>query len=116
MFPEIFTYSPDNHRNTNICAVTARGQTLQAYARYAGNKGVIVVGNKSKITSITGESDDFVVTIPYNTMGLGEYSDFTLIDLMTDKIIASGKKSDLGSFTATVENQHIGVYLLEGKN
>jgi hypothetical protein len=114
MFPEIFTYSPDNHRNTNICTVAARGQTLQAYARFAGNKGIIVVGNKSKISSIT-ETNDFMVTVPFNAMDLGEYSDFTLIDLMKDKIIASGKKSELGSFTATVENQHIGVYLLKGK-
>ena len=112
MFPEIFTCSPDNHRNSNLCKVTAEGQPLQVYARYAGNKAVIVVGNNGRILSEPGELNRFTVSIPFDEMGLGAYKTFTLIDLMTGKEMASGSKSELNTFTATVEYQHIGVYLL----
>jgi len=112
MFPEIFTCSPDNHRNSNLCKVTAKGQSLQAYARYAGNKAVIVVGNNGRMLSEPGEPNRFTVSIPFDEMGLGAYKTFTLTDLMTGKEMASGSKSELNTFTATVEYQHIGVYLL----
>jgi hypothetical protein len=109
-YPEIFTYYPDNHRESNICKVAAENQPLQAYARYYGNKAVIIVGNndKSKLTS-------FNVKIPFGDMNLESYSEFTLIDLMSGEKIVSGARRDIETFTAEIKFRHIGVYLVEGK-
>ena len=42
-YPFIFEYYPDNHKETNICKVESDGGGLQAYARYANKKGILVV-------------------------------------------------------------------------
>lgn len=43
-YPEIFTFFPEDHRNANIEKVTS-DCPLQAYARYAGQRAVIVLPN-----------------------------------------------------------------------
>ena len=48
-YPEIFTYSPANHRETNICKVQAN-TPLQAYARYAEGKTVLILPNSTDET------------------------------------------------------------------
>ena len=108
-YPEIFEYFPDNHRNANICKVEAENQPLQVYARYRGNRGVIVVGSNNP------DCDSFRVTIPLREMRLGGYAEFTLTDLMTGELVASGSKTDVMSFAAQVAYTHIGVYLIEGR-
>ena len=46
VYRDIFDYYPLDHRTTNICAVeTDHEDTIQAYARYANNRGIIVVPN-----------------------------------------------------------------------
>ena len=109
-YPEIFTYFPENHKDSNICKADAGTRPLQAYARYAGNKGVIIVGNNGE-----PGSENFTITIPLDSMNLGAYAEFTLTDLMTGKQIASGTKSDVEMFNAEIEQSHIGVYLIEGR-
>jgi len=109
-YPEIFTYAPDNHRDSNICKVNAKNQPLQAYARYAGSKGVIVAGNNAE-----SDSGSFEITVPFGGMGLGAYTEFAVTDLMTGEKIAAGSKSDTGVFTAKVGYLYIGAYLIEGK-
>lgn len=47
--PEIFTYFPDNHRDANICKVQAN-TPLQAYARYAEGKTVLILPNSTDET------------------------------------------------------------------
>ena len=109
-YPEIFTYSPASHRDSNICKVNAKNQPLQAYARYAGNKGVIIIGNNDGSGPV-----NFEITFPFDDMGLGVYNEFAVTNLMTGEKTAAGSKSDTGVFTAKVEYLHIGVYLIEGK-
>jgi len=42
----VFEHFPNEHRSTNICKVSVDGALdLQAYARYADNTGILVVGN-----------------------------------------------------------------------
>jgi len=112
-YPEIFAYFPEDHRESNICKVSVEGQPLQAYARYAGNMGIIIVGNNDKSGS-RGE-ENFLVTVPFSEMGLDAYSDFTVTDLMGGNVVASGKKEKTGTFAAEVKFRHIGVYLIEGR-
>ena len=45
-YPEIFEYFPDNHRESNICKVDSNCN-LQAYARYADGKAILVLPNYS---------------------------------------------------------------------
>ena len=108
-YPEIFAYFPENHRDSNICKVDAKNQPLQAYARYAGNRGVIIVGNNEP------SLDSFEITVPLEAMNLGSFSEYVLADLMTGKQIASGTKSDVAKFAAKIDYRHIGAYLVEGK-
>ena len=108
-YPDIFEYWPNNHRNANICKVDAQGQSLQAYARYRGNRAVIVVGSNEP------GAGSFRVTVPLRETRLNRYTKFTLTDLMTGQVLAGGGKSDIETFTAQVEYTHIGVYLIEGE-
>ena len=108
-YPEIFTYWPFNHRFSNICKVQAQGQPLQAYARYRGNKAIIVVGNNAP------DATSFRVTVPLCETKLDKYKQFTLTDLMTGEVLASGGKAEIGCFTAQAAYTHIGVYLIEGE-
>jgi pullulanase/glycogen debranching enzyme len=108
-YPEIFEYFPANHRKSNICKVEVQGQPLQAYARYKGNQAVLVAGNNAPA------AESFRVTVPFDAMNLCAYRSFTLTDLMTGEVFARGSRSELGSFIASVEYTHIGVYLIEGE-
>lgn len=109
-YPEIFTYTPDDHRDSNICAVAVNGLSkLQAYARYAGNKGVMIIPNYEE------DSDGyFIAAIPYSDMGLDGYTNYRLTDLLTDKVIAEGTKETLASFEGFVRYEYMGVFLIEG--
>jgi len=108
-YPEIFEYAPEDHRDANICKVGAEGQPLQAYARYAGNRGIIVIGNNAP-----GGRESFEVTVPFGGMGLDGYGKYALTDLMSGVRVAAGTRADVERFAATVKYQHIGVYLAEG--
>ena len=93
--PDIFEYFPDNHRETNICAVETSGK-LQAYARYAGNRGVLILPNNSE------KSATINVTIPFKDMGLEGGKKYTLTNLMTGKVIGSGTREQLEKLTVKI--------------
>lgn len=108
LYPEIFNYYPDNHRETNICEVKTDHESpvLVSYARYGDGKGILVIPNQGENTS------RFKVTIPYKDMGLNENTTYTLVNLLTGKIIATGKGIDLTAFSTTVSDKNVGVYLV----
>ncbi|MDD3153556.1 MAG: alpha-amylase family glycosyl hydrolase [Victivallaceae bacterium] len=106
-FPEIFEHFPEDHRDSNICKVdTDQKDLLQPYARYAGNKAVLVVPNNGK------ELRKFQISIPYERIGLDAAAPVTVKDLMLDRAISSGKLRD---FSASIAPDGVGVYLVEGK-
>jgi len=108
-YSDIFEYWPENHRLTNICKVDVyKMNGLQAYARYAGNKAVLVLPNDSK-NIYAGE-----VHLPFAEMGLSEYNSFQITDLFTGRIVLQGTKADVSSFSVSVGFQEIGLYLIEG--
>jgi 1,4-alpha-glucan branching enzyme len=104
-FPEIFEYWPDDHRNANICSVTATGTGVAAYARYRGNKAVIIVPNNS------GSILETRVTIPLKEAEISGYKTYKITDLLNDKQIPL----DNNSFMVCIKNENIGVYLAEGR-
>lgn len=109
-YSDIFEYTTDNHRETNICKVTATidgsAADLQAYARYANNEAVIVVANNGT------EAKKFTVTVPYSEAGL-EAANYQITDLMNDCAITSGASTALNTFDVTVRAGEVGVYLVE---
>ena len=107
-YADIFEYFPDDHRDSNICAVETTGLTaLRAYARYMGDHAVLVIPNNEK-----DADGSFTAKIPYADMGLpaGQY---TVTDLLTGNTVASGKSTELTSFSGSVPYEAMGVYLIE---
>ncbi|MCQ2431821.1 MAG: alpha-amylase family glycosyl hydrolase [Clostridia bacterium] len=107
-YPDIFEYFPDDHRKSNICAVKTSGLTkLQAYARYMGDHGIMIIPNYEK-----NADGSFEAVIPYGDMKLpgGVYR---LTDLLTGEVLGEGEQSALASFTGVVPYEHIGVYLIQ---
>lgn len=109
MYPEIFEYYPEDHRDSNICAVTADGISLQAYARYKNNRAILVVGNNE------GNMVKTTVHIPFDEASVGNHAAYTITDLMTGNVIAEGTRDAVASFPAVIKDRHIGIYLVEGK-
>mgnify|MGYP003319571074 CR=1 FL=1 len=108
-FSDIFEYWPTNHRNSNICKVkTENLGSLQAYARYADNKAVIIAANN------TAEIRTGTVKIPFINAGINGYRHYTVTDLMTGAVIAEGSKNDVKKFTAEIEPDYVGTFLVEG--
>ena len=110
LYPEIFDYYPINHRETNICKVDVYGlETLQAYARYAGGKGVIVVPNNN----VHNMDANMTVVVPFQDMGIGYNTKYRVTDLLTGKVIAEGSRSAVQDFEVKVPYDEIGTYLVE---
>ncbi|MCQ2480035.1 MAG: alpha-amylase family glycosyl hydrolase, partial [Clostridia bacterium] len=108
-YSDIFEYFPTNHRNSNICKVNTENLgTLQAYARYADNKAVLVVANNTDSTC------SGTVKIPFQNAGISGYKHYKITELMSDTVVAEGSKREVQSFTAKIEPQYVGAYLVEG--
>lgn len=104
-YSDIFETTTANHRDSNICAVITDG-SLQAYARYADGKAVIVVPNNGTA------AQKFNITVPYSEASLAD-GNYRIFDLINDAGLTSGSSGDLTSFTATVDAGEVGVYLIE---
>ncbi len=109
-YPEIFDYYPQNHRQTNICAVsTNHTGTVQAYARYADNKAVIVVPNKND------GNNNWRITVPFGSMGLDTSVSYTVTDLLSGEIVGTCRVGSQTSFTAEIMSEQLGVFALEAE-
>jgi hypothetical protein len=109
MYPEIFEYYPEDHRDSNICAVKTDISKLQAYARYAGSRAVLIVPNNEG-GAVTG-----TVNVPFEAAAIAGYAGYTITDLMSGTVIAEGTQNELSSFKVSIDNGHMGIYLVEGK-
>lgn len=111
-YPEIFESYPVAHKKTNICEVTVKGLTsLENYARYAGNKMVIVVANNEE-----GNMGVCTVKIPFEEGFSETYKNYKVTDLTTGRVIVMGHAETVDNFSAIVPYQYCGVYLVEGFN
>jgi hypothetical protein len=107
--PDLFAYWPLNHRDTNIVEVKAEGlSVLQNYARYAGGRMVIILGNNE------AENDGICkVTIPFDKLDKA-YHNYKVTDLLTGQVVAIGRADTVNNFSAIVPYEYCGVYMVEG--
>ena len=109
-YSDIFEYWAMNHKNSNICKVeTDNFGTLQSYARYKGNKAVLIVANN------TDSAAKGNIKIPFSDCGINFYKSYKVTDLMTGEIIIEGTKKQVETFTAEINSQYVGAYLVEGE-
>ena len=109
-YPEIFTYFPENHRDSNICAVEAVGlETLNGYARYGDGKALLVIPNNN----VHDTESAFTVRIPYTEMGMENNTEYTVKNAVTGEVVAKGDRVTLYDFKAKVGPTDVAVYLVE---
>lgn len=107
LYPEIFEYYAETLRGANICKVTTdQPNSLQAYARYAQGKGILVIPNYNQ------SKKQFQVTIPYKEMGLSTSNRVTLVNLMNDQVVATGEAAALTTFVTSIPRNDVAVYLV----
>ncbi len=113
-YKDLVNSTADDHRNTNICSVNVKGsEMVKGYARYANNQGMIVVAN----VNFNNPADaDFTIQVPIDDMGLSGYNYFTLKNLITGEVIASGTKENVEYFAQNIKHNQAGVYLITGEN
>jgi 1,4-alpha-glucan branching enzyme len=109
-YPEIFETFPQSTRNANIVKVhTAKDgvpNALQAYARFATGKAILVVPNVEDVRA------RFEVEPDYSALGIRS-SRHTIINLMTGQPIRKASSSrQHTSFNAEIESNELGLYLL----
>ena len=108
LYPEIFEYTPENHRDSNICAVkTDHSLALTAYARYTDEKAVLVIPNKQE------PNTTFNVTVPYKEMGFDLEENYKIVNLLTGNTVGVGNVKELTGFTTNIPLDNLGVYLVE---
>lgn len=110
LYPEIFEYFPENHRESNICSVEAVGlETLNGYARYTDEKGLLIIPNNN----IHDTESAFTVRIPYEDMGMENNTEYTVTNAITGEIVAKGDRVSLYDFQTKVAYADVGVFLVE---
>ena len=98
-YPEIFSYFPEEQRNTNICKVDVNGcEGDLAYARYSGDTAIVIVPNYN----VHDKSGKMTVYLPFKDMELDYYSKYTVTDAITGKSIVSGNAKQVAEFAVTV--------------
>ncbi len=107
----VFDVVAENHRDTNICKVNTVGDLdLQAYARYADNTGILVVGNHSdSMQAVTAQ-----VNIPFADMNLDGYNRYVVTDLRSNEIICQGSRTQVEQFIVTIPYDNLGLYSVVG--
>lgn len=107
-YSDVFSQFAANNREANIVAVqmTGLGDTA-AYARYNANRAVLVIPNTKK------GSESGNVTIPFQAMGLDPSKTYTVKNLMTGEVVASGKGSKIEKITVSVAFEKLGLYAVE---
>ncbi len=104
---DIFELFSENHREANICKVdTVGGCELQAYARFAENKGAVIVPNNT--------DGELTVTVKprFYEMGISGYPTYTVKDLKSDIVIAEGTEEEIAEFTFNVSAEDTGIVLI----
>ena len=110
LYPEIFEYFPENHRESNICSVEVVGlETLKGYARYTDGKGLLVIPNNN----IHDTESAFTIRIPYDDMGMVNNTEYTVTNAITGEVVAKGDRISLYDFQAKVAYSDVGVFMVE---
>lgn len=105
LYPEIFEYFPENHREINIAEVeTDHKASLQPYVRYTHRKGILVIPNYDE------DLHNFRIVIPYELLGINKGERCAIVNLMTGKQIEEGTPQTLDFFYSEIDGNSNGVY------
>ena len=109
-YKDIFEYWPDDHRNTNLCKVEVAEDTgLSAYARYAGDKAVLIIPNNNENISA------FVTaTVPFDECGIADHEKYRLTELWTGEVLGIFTKEEIGRINCYVPYENFAMILIEG--
>lgn len=114
-YPDIFQAFPDSCRETNLTAVESmRDGTpnpLQAYARFAGTKAVLIVPNPGA----TAEESTFEIRVPLERLKFPPAGKLALTDLVTGNPVIPTPAVNEPVFTMTIPRDHLGIILVETK-
>ena len=112
-YKDIFNEFPNNHRETNMVEVKIKGsEKVGGYARYDDSRAILVIPNVNERNT---QAIDMTVSVPLADMKLDCFENYTVTDLLTGKVLAQGTEEEIWSFTATVEHNTSGLYLVEAK-
>jgi len=111
MYPGIFENFPDSTRKANIVKLETKRNgipnPLQAYARTSKDQAILVVPNFKNT-----ERSKFEIFPDLDALGLSDSLRFRIVDLMTNTVVAKGTRSDLGRFSAEIDGEHLGIFLI----
>jgi hypothetical protein len=110
--PDIFENFPTHTRDANIAkldtTIDGAPNPLQAYARFAGGRAILIVPNNSNAGA------QFKVNPDYDKLGLDATAPYKITDLMTGQTVSTDPQSiDDKSFTVSIDAGHLGIYLLD---
>ena len=103
MFPDIFAYFPENHRDANIerLSVTRAGKdTLTGYARIGNGRAVLVVP----------ATEDGVYTAQIPRLFTGQ---ITVTDLTTNQVLYDGDAASFSQLRIPLAKERMGIYVME---
>ena len=109
-YKDIFEYWPDDHRNSNICAVgVAEKNGLTAYARYADGKAVLIVPNNNE------ELAPYLsCTVPFEEAGIDGFESYRVTELWSGEALGEFSKEQIAEFRLYVPFESFGMILIEG--
>lgn len=112
LYPGIFEKFPSSTRDANITKVTTTRDgapnPLQAYARFAEGKVVLIVPND-------GVADaQFEIDLDYGAWGIDPSAAHTIIDLMTGEVIGEKARQfpNRNSLIVQIGPDHLGLYAI----
>ncbi len=106
-YPEIFEYFPEHFYDANICRVDTENDCKpRAYARYKGNKAVLVIPNCSR------ENTETAFYIPFKGAGLDGFTNYTVTDAVSGEAVANGSVSDNSAHKINVPAENLRVLLV----
>ena len=83
--------------------------SLENYARFAGDHMILVVANNQE-----DASGVCTVHIPFADGFAQDYANYRVTDLLTGRVITVGRADTVDGFSAVVPYQYCGVFLVEG--
>ena len=102
LYPDIFDYFPESHRESNICKVESNCQ-LQAYARYFGKQSILILPNMSD------EPLTVKAVLPLDELGFTSTDSIKVSELLQENdVFAKGREIQV-----TVPAQDMAVVLVE---
>ena len=109
-YSDIFEYWADDHRNSNICEVKLKeSRGLTAYARYRGNKAVLILPNNDD-----KKSPYITADVPLDDCGISGFNKYRVTDLWSGEVLYEATAEEIKTVTVYVPYENFSMILIEG--